>query len=171
MGNRPRRQRSCRDDQRTWNERCVDKNLQDDWLIRLNGLDCFDLISICEGHLGLGQRSQRRTASINLRMKNIYFEKIAYQWEKYKTNVRDNIQNTLDVDNTNYELELKFSYRNFRNRLSNNENLSIRINCTFQRNSKKIDDVTFTWFDKIVSQIEKLDGFFGNSLINNISGS
>lgn len=36
--------------QRLWNVRQVDLNLADEWLERLNGLRCFELISICEGH-------------------------------------------------------------------------------------------------------------------------
>jgi len=159
MRNRPRRRRSCRDYERIWNDRCVDKNLKDDWLLRLNNLNCFDLKSICEGHSNQGSRRLRRTANINLQIKSIYFEKIACKWEKYKLSVRNNIQNILDADNTRYELELKYSCRKFRNRISTIENLTLRINCTFQRNSKKLDNITSTWFDKIVPQIEKFDSF------------
>lgn len=46
--------REPRQDQKSWNRHTVDKNLNEDWLIALNRLSIFNLISICEGH----QRSQ-----------------------------------------------------------------------------------------------------------------
>ena len=38
------------DYQRKWRRYSVDKNLKDDWLIRLNNLYLFGVTNICEGH-------------------------------------------------------------------------------------------------------------------------
>ena len=42
--------RRCRDHEKRWRDFCVDKNLEEDWLERLNSLKAFTLIGICEGH-------------------------------------------------------------------------------------------------------------------------
>lgn len=60
-----------REDQRLWHGRRVDKDLQDEWLVRLNGLFCMDLVSICQGH---SPRDARRGSRphLNLRFKSEY---------------------------------------------------------------------------------------------------
>jgi hypothetical protein len=67
----PRRtpRRKCRDYEREWSGFCVDRNLEDDWLERLNRLQAFSLISICEGHCDHRTEPSGKASHIKLRLK------------------------------------------------------------------------------------------------------
>ncbi|HNS56795.1 MAG TPA: hypothetical protein PKO34_07060 [Smithellaceae bacterium] len=41
----------CKSHERPWRDWAVDRNLDNQWLERLNKLETLNLVSICEGHI------------------------------------------------------------------------------------------------------------------------
>jgi hypothetical protein len=79
----PRRQR--REYEREWNSYCVDKNLEDEWLIRLNDLEAFRLISICMGHSGCQTELAKAAPHIKPKPKERLLPGIARCWDENKS--------------------------------------------------------------------------------------
>lgn len=67
-----RRKGSIEEDapQRLWRGISVDKNLRNSWLVALNSLQMFELISICEGHWNSNMRMMD-SPHVNLRWKDV----------------------------------------------------------------------------------------------------
>ena len=82
----PRRtpRRACRDHGREWKGFCVDNGLEDGWLVSLNDLAAFDLISICEGHCDRCTDSPMTPLHVKLRLKERLLAGIARRWDEHK---------------------------------------------------------------------------------------
>ena len=76
--------RKCTDHEREWRGFCVDKNLQDDWLERLNSLEAFSPISICEGHCNGRAKPTQTPPHVKLRLKERFLSDIAIYWNEQK---------------------------------------------------------------------------------------
>ncbi|MDM7921797.1 MAG: hypothetical protein QUS14_05805 [Pyrinomonadaceae bacterium] len=97
----------CLPHERRWRNYCVDRNLKDEWLERLNALKTFDLISICEGHGSGTDEESRRLPHFNLRLK----ERLAEQLHTVWSSVRSGIGNAVERCFTSQHVEAKFEYR------------------------------------------------------------
>jgi len=149
--------RECRDYERQWNDFCVDKNLKDDWLVRLNSLKCLQLISICEGHLVQKARSSRTFPHIKLRAQELLLSGIAGRWDHLRPVISNELHNRFQDGDTYLELELMFRFRWSRGRFPYRENFTVRIHSQRARTSREMDTLTDTWFEQTIHRIEELD--------------
>lgn len=97
----------CLPHERRWRNYCVDKNLKDEWLERLNALEAFDLISICEGHGSGTDEESRRLPHFNLRLKERFAERLNEVWSE----IRSDIGSAIDRCFTSPHVEVRFEYR------------------------------------------------------------
>jgi hypothetical protein len=155
----PRRtaRRECRAHEREWRGFCVDQNLEDDWLERLNGLGAFILISICEGHCDGGSEPSGTPPHIKLRLMDDFLPGIAGHWDEHKMAILNAISRLFQTGDTYVNLELKFKLRSGTGRLNYQENLIVRIHGRRARDSEAMDTRTFDWFSQSVNRIEELD--------------
>jgi len=149
--------RKCRDHEREWRGFCVDKNLEDDWLARLNDLATFDLISICEGHCCRQTEPSRTPPHVKLRLKESCLPGIASQWDDHKMAILSEVNRLFQTGETYVNLELKFKLRSGTGRLNYQEEMIMRIHGRQARDSEEMGEATRTWFRKCVEQIEELD--------------
>lgn len=149
--------RKCRGYEREWRGLCVDRNLEDDWLARLNGLGAFDLISICEGHCDREADPPRTPPHIKLRLKEDLLPGIASRWDEHKMAVLSAVSRLFETGETYVNLELKFKLRSATGRLNYQEDLTVRIHSRQVRTSGEMDAKTRAWFQQSVNRIEGLD--------------
>ena len=155
----PRRtsRRACKGHEREWNGFCVDKNLEDEWLVRLNDLMAFGLISICEGHCNRRARSSGSPPHIKLRLKETLLPHVSQRWDESKMKIVSGVNRLFQTGDTYVNLELKFKLRLGTSRLVYREELVVRIHRRHARTSKEMDPETRGWFQRSVDRIEKLD--------------
>ena len=157
MSARKRSHRGCRDYEREWNGFCIDKNLEDNWLLRLNELKCLRPISICEGHSDQKAGSSRTFPHIKLRLLDPLLPGIAGHWDQLKRILPDELKRLFHDGNTYLELELKCRFRRIQERFPYRENLTVRIHGRQARTSQEMEAATYEWFEKTVSRVEELD--------------
>jgi len=164
MPARKKPRRACRDYEREWNGLCVDKNLENDWLMRLNSLQCLRPISICEGHLNQKPGSAQTFPHVKLRLKEQFLPGVASHWEQLRSVLSNELHQLLHTADTSLELELKFRFRWGGSRFPYRENLTVRIHCRQARRTEKMDDLTYAWFEQTLDRIEVLDSLIGHQL-------
>jgi hypothetical protein len=135
----------------------VDKNLQDDWLERLNGLEAFTLINICEGHSDQRAGSSGRYPHISMRLKEWLLPGIAPHWERLRGAVLSEMNRLFQVGDTDINLELKFRLRAGRGKLIYQEGLTLRVRSFERREHIEMDSLTCHWFEQSIARIEGLD--------------
>jgi hypothetical protein len=149
--------RKCRDHEREWRGFCVDQNLEDGWLERLNGLGAFGLISICEGHCDGGSEPSGTPPHIKLRLTEALLPGIARHWDEHKMAILNAVSQLFQTGDTYVNLELKFKLRSGTGRLNYQEDLIVRIHGRQARDSEEMDTRTHDWFGQSVNRIEELD--------------
>ena len=149
--------RKCRDYEREWNGFCVDRNLEDDWLERLNDLEVFSLISICEGHCDRQTEPSRTPPHVKLRLRENLLPNIASRWDEHKMAIVSEVNRLFQTGDTYVNLELKFKLRSGTGRLNYQEDLIVRVHSRQARISEEIEADTHDWFQRSVSRIEELD--------------
>ena len=149
--------RKCRDHEREWCGFCVDKNLEDDWLARLNNLAVFDLISICEGHCGRQTEPSRTPPHVKLRLKENHLPGIASQWDSHKMAILSAVNRLFQTGETYVNLELKFKLRSGTGRLNYQEEMIMRIHGRQERDTEEMKEATRAWFRQCVARVEELD--------------
>jgi hypothetical protein len=149
--------RERRDYEREWNGYFVDKNLEDDWLVRLNDLEAFGLISICEGHCGGQTEPSRATPHVKLRLKERFLPGIASHWDEHKMTIVSELNRLFQTGDTYLSLELKFKLRSRTGRMNYEESLTVGIHGRRARTSEEMDAETCHWFRQGVSRVEELD--------------
>jgi hypothetical protein len=149
--------RKCRDYEREWNGFCVDRNLEDDWLERLNGLEAFILISICEGHCDRQTEPSRTPPHVKLRLRESLLPCIASRWDEHKMAILSEVNRLFQTGDTYVNLELKLKLRSGTGRLNYQEDLLVRVHSRRARISEELDAETRDWFQQSVSRIEELD--------------
>ena len=150
--------RTCREHEKQWREFCVDKNLEDDWLERLNNLKAFALIGICEGHSDRRSGSSGRYPYISLRLKEPLLPGIAKHWEELRMAMLSEVSRLFEAADTDINLELKFRLRAGRGKLIYREDLTFRMRSYEVRASGELDVQARNWFERSVERIERLDG-------------
>jgi hypothetical protein len=147
--------RGPRSHERVWRNRCVDRNLKDYWLISLNELQSFDLISICEGH-----SNRRRTyPHINLRLKEEYFPIVSQEWYRSRQIMSRSIDNILSSEKTAVEIKLEIIFRKRNGRYNIMQNFIVKMQCLHTNEQKSINSKIISWFDLIISEIQEFDTF------------
>ena len=153
--------RACRDHEREWNGYCVDKGLEDGWLVSLNGLAAFDLISICEGHCDRRTDPPRTPPHVKLRLKERLLPGVARRWDEHKMAVLDAVNALFQTGDTYVNLELKFKLRSATGRFNYQEELILRVHGREVRSADAMDAQTRDWFQETVGRIESLDQLVG----------
>jgi hypothetical protein len=154
--------RKCRNHEREWRGFCVDRNLEDEWLVRLNDLASFDLISICEGHCGRQAEPSRTPPHIKLRLKERHLPDIASRWDDHKMAILGKVNELFQVGDTYVNLELKFKLRSGTGRLSYQEEMIMRVHGRQARVVEEMGPVIRTWFQQSVERIEAVDHFIAS---------
>jgi len=154
--------RKCRDHEREWRGFCVDRHLEDDWLARLNALDTFDLISICEGHCGRHVEPSSMPPHIKLRLKEGCLPGIASHWDAHKIAILGKVNGLFQGSDTYVNLELKFKLRSSTGRLNYQEEMIVRIHGRQARAVEEMGPATHTWFQQSVERIEEVDHFMAS---------
>jgi hypothetical protein len=158
---RKARQSECKDHQRRWGDFCVDRNLEDSWLVRLNALECFSLMGICEGHADRSRGSLGRYSHLNLRLKERLLPGLAQNWEELRVAVLNEVNKLFGAGDTYINLELRFRLRAGMAKLVYQEELTVRMRGSRGRTAVEMDEATQQWFEDSVGRIEKLDGVVG----------
>ena len=156
-GRGPRR--GCKDFERPWRDLCVDRNLQDDWLERLNNLRSFRVISICEGHYHPDSPggSAKRFPHIKLRLKDQFLPDIPGQWDQLRPIISNELHRLFYCVDTYLDVELKYRFKWAGVRFAYQEDLTVRISGRRRRESPQMDDATLEWFERSVDRVEQLD--------------
>lgn len=147
----------CQDHERRWRDRCIDKNLQDVWLERLNALKNFNMVSICEGHHRLYKNPSSKYPHINLRLKELYLPGFSKDWADLRPAILNEVHNLFRVGDTYFNLELKHKLRAGIGRLVYQEELTIKMRRYQPRVSEEIKPDDAVWFEHCVDCIERLD--------------
>jgi hypothetical protein len=151
-------ERKCKDYERWWGDLCVDKNLKDEWLVRLNDLQAFTMVGICEGHCDRRPGSSGRFPHINLRLKEQLLPGLANRWEELRLAILNEVNRLFQIGDTYIDMELKFKLRAGRGRLIYREDLTLRMRSFWARDSEEMDTETYNWFQESVGRVAKLDG-------------
>jgi len=149
--------RKCGPLEREWRGRCVDKNLDDEWLEQLNALRFFDLISICEGHFSGDDRSSGTPPHIKLRLKEQYLLHVVSQWDRTKMAVIEGVNTMFQTGQTYVNLELKCRLRSATGVLRYQEEMMVRVLGRQERSSVDMDPATRHWFATNVTSAVELD--------------
>ena len=150
-------QKICKEYERRWRDFCVDKNLEDDWLERLNDLRAFILVGICEGHSDNESLSSKRYPQINFRLRKSLLKGIAADWDHLRIEMLQETGKLLHSDNTNMRLELSFRLRAGQGRLVYHEDLKMNVMCFQERRTEGLEEETRAWFEGLIDQIEEID--------------
>jgi hypothetical protein len=140
-----------------WRDFCVDKNLQDGWLERLNSLKTLNLAGICEGHPGRAPGAPGRFPQINLRLKESFLPGIAGHWEDLRAAMLNEASKLFQLGDTDVRIELKFWLRAGRGKLIYQEDLIVRARSYRTRDTAEMDTETNGWFERAVERIDKID--------------
>ena len=153
-----RLRRECRDYERRWRDTCVDKNLEDEWLERLNDLETLALVGICEGHPDRRAGSSGRYPHIALRLKESLLPGIAGRWGELRVAMLNEIGRLFESGDTDARLELKFRLRAGRGKLVYQEDLTLRLRSLQTRDAEEMDGEAYGWFERSVERVEEIDG-------------
>ena len=159
---RPRRE--CRDYERIWRGRCVDRNLEDAWLEALNALAVFDLISICEGHVSEQPNRLRGRPHINLRLKATLLPEVIGAWSSTRKALREITIELFREIEASVTLELKHRIQLGPHEIQDRDDFTVKIQSRQAREGHSIDVGTISWFHYTVSAIEELDRFMSTRL-------
>jgi len=141
--------------QRRWNNKHVDINLDDSWLERLNALELFNIISICEGH-SCGEHPYDKQPHINLRLKSQHFPNIHSRWLACREAIHALVGTSPVCDNiyihTSFLLEDSFPDASIRY-----EELGVQILCRQLRAYPTPEPWFDLWFQQAITLIEAFD--------------
>jgi hypothetical protein len=138
---------------------CVDRNLEDAWLERLNDLRCLRLINICEGHLDRRSEHGRRSPHIIVRLREEWLPGLGRRWDKDKMVILERVNDLFRLGDTEGNLEAKFQVRWGRGRLTYLEELTFRVRGRKRRTADEMDAATRQWFEDNVGRLVALDAF------------
>jgi hypothetical protein len=157
MADRRRPARKCKAHEREWNGLCVDRNLDDEWLVRLNQLRAFDLISICEGHCRRPAEPSTTCPHIKLRLKDELLAGSGGIWDEHKMQVVSALGRLFSSADTHVSFELRFKARSGRGRLMYREELTAKVHSRRPRQSAEMEASACEWFDRNLGLVEDLD--------------
>jgi hypothetical protein len=151
--------RACKEHERRWRDLCVDKNLEDEWLARLNELRSLRLINICEGHRDRRSEHNRRSPHIIVRLREEWLPGLGQRWDADKIVILEQVNDLFRRGDTEGNLEVKFQVRWGRGRLTYLEDLTFRVRGRKRRMGVEMDAATRGWFEDNVARLVALDVF------------
>lgn len=155
--------RQCREYERPWQDRFVDRNLADDWLVALNTLDVFRLISICEGHSeGGGRRASG--PHINLRLRPELVRAAYAGWDGLSVGLAAEFGRLFRPEDGTAEVELRLPIRLGRDGVHTQPDLVVRLQSLRRRASPELEPWAADWLAAAVGQCRALDEFVGRRL-------
>ncbi len=137
--------------QRTWRDYLVDKNLRDDWLVRLNELNLFVPTNVCEGHFSC---DDQYPLIVLLSAADVIagLEKLFEDCDGLRS-VFDGLVPT----DTEYKFSRTTGISNDPDVFFNITRIKLSLCRNVPRESMNFDRATFRWFEAAVSSIEKID--------------
>lgn len=123
----------------TGDERGVDANLKDEWLVRLNGYQSLRLTSICEGHVGADNLNQNECPILRFQIVGCYTN---HEIEGVLERVLIGIANRSDV------------------KISHGWNGNIYyfdIDCLVKRTTDQMEESVSVWFESVIELLGKVD--------------
>ena len=142
------------DYQRNWRRYGVDKNLKDDWLVRLNNLHLFDVTNVCEGHSTCDDAYPRivllAKRDVLDRLEKLFVDR---KWLSsvfagiVASDTQFAFSNTVGVSNDPNSIMVHNSFTPIKLSFTRND----------PRESLLLDDKTSDWFDASVRSIERID--------------
>lgn len=151
--------RPCRDYERPWRGRCVDRNLKDEWLDQLNALSTCSLTSICEGHVhGSGERLAA-VPLIKLRLKPELVPAATREWPALSQELTSLLPTLFDLAETRVEAALRLEVRASDAAVRERQELVIKIHSVRVRETEELDGETAAWFETSVAACVAIDEF------------
>lgn len=144
-----REARPCRDHERTWQGRCVDRNLADDWLTALNALRSFRLISICEGHANL-QGRPHSAPHINLRLHPAIVRQLPAVWDDFSVGIAAELGRHFSADESVVEAELRLRVQFGVDGARSRPDFVIRVRSRRPRSRPEFEPAEAQWFEGAV---------------------
>lgn len=140
--------------QRKWRIFDIDKNLKDDWLVRLNNLNLFYVTNVCEGHHTCEDKHPR----IILLGKNDFIGQLECLFADKRMlfsvlnsiiapDTTFNFSHIIDLSNDPHSSSIHHSFTRIKLALTRNE----------PRENFAFDEKTSEWFEKSVGALECLD--------------
>jgi len=142
------------DYQRKWRVYRVDKNLKDDWLVRLNNLKLFYVTSVCEGHFTCDDNYP----TIVLFAKRDFIDSLKELFADKEL--------LFSIFDGNFASDTEFTFSYTLGVSTNPNSIISATSCTpikFSLHSKDpresllLDDKTSEWFEASVISIERID--------------
>ena len=156
--------RPCRDHEREWQGRYVDRELSDEWLVALNGLASFQLISICAGHAGESSDRPATPPHINLRLRP-ELTRLAYAtWDGLSVGLAAEFSRLFPREHTIAEAEISYRVIHDRGGASLNRRFIIRVRGLSRRRPDEPDPEMKDWFGSTVVGCRQLDRFVTDRL-------
>jgi len=149
----------CKSYERPWRDWAVDRNLDDQWLERLNNLETLNLVSICEGHIDARPTSARRSPRIALMLKKAHMRPLTEQWYELKESLAREIERVWSNKETIIEFEIQHRLVKDEEALADIEGIIMRIASVRKRDMMIISVWIQKWFRKNISKIETFDQF------------
>lgn len=146
----------CKSYERPWLDWAVDRNLDDQWLERLNNLETLNLVSICEGHIDARPTSARRSPRIALMLKKAYMRLLTEQWYDLKEDLAASIGKIWPDEETIIEFEIQHRLV-INDPVEEIESIIIRIISERKRDTVLLPEWTNHWFRQALSRIEAFD--------------
>ena len=160
----------CKTYEKPWRDWAVDRNLDDRWLERLNDLESFSLVSICEGHLDAEPKSVKRRPCIILRPKKAYIMPLTVRWYELKEAIAVEIERIWPDKETIVEFEIQHRLVKSGDPLEDIEDIIIRITSDRKRDMVILPEWIGHWFRQALSRIETFDRFMKTLIIIKIGG-
>jgi len=158
----------CKPHERHWRYLAVDRNLDDRWLVRLNGLNALDLISICEGHLDVKPTSVRRRPSVIFSLKKAYVKPFTIRWYDLKEALDAEIEIIWKSEDTTVEIEIQQQIVRYDDEdVGDREEIIFRLFSRRKRDAEDFPKWIEKWFLDAISRIERFDRFLKSMLMSN----
>ena len=145
------RHRNCRPHERKWQRWCVDRGLKDEWLVKLNALQAFRLVSICEGHARDQRGSGNACPHINLRMESDLADIMYRNWEQMSSYLSADLRCYFNPDTTRASAELDIRIPLDSDVNSSFKKLVVRLSCVRRRASEDMESEIVEWFENVVT--------------------
>jgi len=140
--------------QRAWRNYYVDANLMDEWLERLNSLELFKLVSICEGHCG-EEHPYDASPHINLRIGPELCIQAMQSWAEFKRILGD-IVDDLPGNDTYVNASIALDH-SLPDSSCTSEVFRVSFECGQRRDTETMTAWFQSWFVNAIAAIELLD--------------
>ena len=149
--------KECKEHEKRWKDYCVDKNLDDEWLERLNQLKAFQLMGICEGHIKRQVEAKSSYPNVNLKLRDEFVVSVVEKWPELKTEILKEAAEILEHHATQTRLELYHRLRARKGKIISQDALKISMVSNQSRDQDETGDEMRIWFEGCVKRIEELD--------------